>query len=337
MSLPVPNLDDRRFDQLVEEVQTLIPKNFPDWTDRNPSDPGITLLELLAFLTEVAIYQNNRIPERTLEHFAGLVGVTRETDEAIEQTLRRAIEALHAKFRVITAADFEQLVERVVFSCQPPLFQAHQPGEKGAILEISDDIARFSQPAAAGDRSIELQLTSHVVLEGGMVLAIDDGAADEDRREVVKISSILAQNGTVTVELAAGLRFTHAQEIKLKQVLEAISPSETLLLSAAKPDSRTLLLETAVRLSPVTVLKLGGEYLWIWEGVARAKVFIEVMPSQNVFPDDRVVNLVIVPKDPDNPASVTPSERRQAVFSFLRQRCPIATRVRVVEPDCQKE
>jgi len=45
----IPNLDDRNYDQLVSEAVALIPKYFPAWSDHNPSDPGIALLELFAF------------------------------------------------------------------------------------------------------------------------------------------------------------------------------------------------------------------------------------------------------------------------------------------------
>ena len=131
MPLPVPNLDDRTFDQLVTEARTLIPKHFPAWTDHNPSDPGITLLELFASLFEAAIYQINRVPERSLEHFAALVGVPREIDpasakpESIDQTLRRALEALTETNRAITAGDIEFLVTKAFFSTHPTLQQNH--------------------------------------------------------------------------------------------------------------------------------------------------------------------------------------------------------------------
>lgn len=112
MPLPVPNLDDRTFDQLVAEARGLIPKYFPKWTDYNPSDPGITLLELFAFLVEAAVYQINRVPERSLEHFARLVGVTRLDGEPIETTLRRALEALTEINRAITEEEFEILAKQ---------------------------------------------------------------------------------------------------------------------------------------------------------------------------------------------------------------------------------
>lgn len=121
MTLPVPNLDDRTFDQLTAEARSLIPKNFPLWTDHNLSDPGITLLELFAFLLEIAIYQTNRVPERSLEHFAKLLGVMRLPGEPIEQTLRRAIAALKRKHRAITQAEFERLAtDEFNNSAQPP-------------------------------------------------------------------------------------------------------------------------------------------------------------------------------------------------------------------------
>ncbi len=112
MPLPVPSLDDRNFDQLAAEAKALIPRSFPDWTDYNASDPGITILELFAFLIEVTIYQINRVPERSLERFAALVGVKRGPNEAIDQTLRRALEGLRFNFRAITENDFEILAQQ---------------------------------------------------------------------------------------------------------------------------------------------------------------------------------------------------------------------------------
>src|SRR2546421_737012 len=46
MSLPVPNLDDRSWKQIVDEAVRLIPRYCPEWTNHNASDPGVTLLDL---------------------------------------------------------------------------------------------------------------------------------------------------------------------------------------------------------------------------------------------------------------------------------------------------
>ncbi len=110
MALTLPNLDDRDFERLARDAVALIPRHFPAWTDHNESDPGITLVQLFAFLTEAAIYHLDRVPERSLEHFAALVGVTRAEGEPIADTLRRAFEAVRARERAVLADEFAGLV-----------------------------------------------------------------------------------------------------------------------------------------------------------------------------------------------------------------------------------
>jgi predicted phage baseplate assembly protein len=79
MPLPKPTLDNRRFDQLVGEGRALIPRLAPRWTDHNASDPGITLLELGAWLAEQNIYRFDRLSEEAARAFVRLVGVEPNT------------------------------------------------------------------------------------------------------------------------------------------------------------------------------------------------------------------------------------------------------------------
>lgn len=76
MPLPKPILDDRSFDQLVEESQQLLPRATPTWTDHNTSDPGITQIELLAWLCEMDLYRLDRTPDEAIRAFLRLVGLT---------------------------------------------------------------------------------------------------------------------------------------------------------------------------------------------------------------------------------------------------------------------
>jgi hypothetical protein len=110
MPLPIPTLDDRTFDQLVDEAKTLIPKHFPAWTDHNFSDPGIAFMELFAFVIENAIYQINRVPDRSLEHFASLLGVARTSGEPTEMLFRRVREKLDSRERAITNDEIKQQI-----------------------------------------------------------------------------------------------------------------------------------------------------------------------------------------------------------------------------------
>jgi predicted phage baseplate assembly protein len=76
MPLPTPNLDDLRFQRdLVDEARRRIVRYCPEWTDYNLSDPGITLIELFAWMTEMLVYRLNRVPEKNYIKFMELLGV----------------------------------------------------------------------------------------------------------------------------------------------------------------------------------------------------------------------------------------------------------------------
>src|SRR5881628_1462829 len=77
MRLPEIELDDRRFQDLVSEARLRIARACPEWTDHNVSDPGITLVELFAWMTEMLIYRVNRIPEKLHVTLLELLGIGR--------------------------------------------------------------------------------------------------------------------------------------------------------------------------------------------------------------------------------------------------------------------
>jgi hypothetical protein len=74
MPLPLPNLDTRRWLDLVDEGRALIPRYAPAWTDHNAHDPGITLMELLAWFVEQDVYRANRIPDHHRRKVLALAG-----------------------------------------------------------------------------------------------------------------------------------------------------------------------------------------------------------------------------------------------------------------------
>jgi predicted phage baseplate assembly protein len=75
MALPVPNLDDRRFQDIVDDAKRLVQQRCPEWTDHNVSDPGVTLIEAFAFMTDQLLYRLNRVPDRHYVKFLELIGV----------------------------------------------------------------------------------------------------------------------------------------------------------------------------------------------------------------------------------------------------------------------
>src|SRR5438128_1207287 len=75
MPLQIPSIDNRRYQDLLNEALARIPVHNPEWTNFNKSDPGVTLVELFAFLTENLLYRANQIPERNRRKFLQLLGV----------------------------------------------------------------------------------------------------------------------------------------------------------------------------------------------------------------------------------------------------------------------
>lgn len=73
--LPAPDLDDRKFQDLVDDAKRLVQERCPTWTDHNISDPGVTLIEAVAQMVDQLIYRLNRVPDRNYVKFLELIGV----------------------------------------------------------------------------------------------------------------------------------------------------------------------------------------------------------------------------------------------------------------------
>lgn len=86
--IPSPKLDDREYQDIVDEALSLIPRYAPEWTNHNPSDPGITLLELAAWMTDLILYRLNRVPEKNYVAFLNLLGIKLKPPRAASALIR---------------------------------------------------------------------------------------------------------------------------------------------------------------------------------------------------------------------------------------------------------
>ena len=124
MPLTAPKLDTRTFADLVEEARQRIPRFTPEWTNLNDSDPGMTLVQLNAWLAETILYELNRVPELNYVKFLDLLQIKRAPARAsrteLAFTLKKLSEAtapltvlvpLGAKVEV----DDPDLTEKVLF------------------------------------------------------------------------------------------------------------------------------------------------------------------------------------------------------------------------------
>lgn len=121
MPLPLPNLDDRTFNDLSVEMRSLIQRYDKRWTNHNTSDPGITLIELFAWLAEMLIYRMNRVENRNYLTFLELIGIAPAAPRAVVTfEIRVPRESLSPDFVLrrgtrVSARD-ERTGEEVLFS-----------------------------------------------------------------------------------------------------------------------------------------------------------------------------------------------------------------------------
>ena len=74
--LPLPNLDDRGWEELRDEALAFARRRNPEWSDHSPSDIGVTIVEAVAWLLEGMQYRLNQLPDRNYLAFLNLLGVT---------------------------------------------------------------------------------------------------------------------------------------------------------------------------------------------------------------------------------------------------------------------
>jgi predicted phage baseplate assembly protein len=102
VTLPQIELDDRRFQELVSEARMRIARSCPEWTEHNVSDPGITLIELFAWMTDMLSYRVNRLPDKLHVALLELLGI-----ELHGPTAART----HARFRLAAPLDTPVVIQ----------------------------------------------------------------------------------------------------------------------------------------------------------------------------------------------------------------------------------
>lgn len=150
MSLPSPNLDDRTFDDILDEAKKLIQTKCPQWTDFNPSDPGITLVELMAWMTEMIIYRTNQVPEKNYIKFLELMGISLKPQQP----------------------SFTWIVFRVAKRAQQKDLKKVPMGAKVATGKIDGE-------------KIEFETTCDLNLSCAQILKICSKSVDEQHKEIV--------------------------------------------------------------------------------------------------------------------------------------------------------
>ena len=75
--LKARNLDDQTYEEIVQAAEGRLPWLCPAWTDHNAHDPGITILELMAWYKELQQYHMNQFTDELRCKLLKLAGITR--------------------------------------------------------------------------------------------------------------------------------------------------------------------------------------------------------------------------------------------------------------------
>lgn len=106
VGIDLPELDDRTYEEILSEATNLIPAYADEWTDANPHDPGITILEVLAWLTETYVYQLDRVTDDHREKYLALMGERRRPPTPASTRLQLSLPADAAWARVPAGTQF---------------------------------------------------------------------------------------------------------------------------------------------------------------------------------------------------------------------------------------
>ena len=134
--LPEMQLDDQSFEEIVRGARKKIARIYPEWTDYNEHDPGITFLELLAFMQELQQFQMDQTGPEIEKAYLALLGMKQQGRRAActtavfgglkEERLLPAGSRLYAGDCVFETAKARRLVPWTIRECIVEL----KPGEK---------------------------------------------------------------------------------------------------------------------------------------------------------------------------------------------------------------
>lgn len=167
--IPTPNLDDRRFQDMVDDAKRYVQQHCPEWTDHNVSDPGVTVIETTALMVDEMFYRLNRVPDRLYLEFLQLLGVRLHPATAARAELVAWLSAPQPEEVVVpsgldVATPAGEATEAVVFTTTrsitiPPRSLAHvltqpaegNPTDRDEALRREEHIPAFSPEPQIGD------------------------------------------------------------------------------------------------------------------------------------------------------------------------------------------
>ena len=276
MPLPLPTLDKLTYDELVGEGRASLPALAPTWTDYNAHDPGIMLLELLAWLAESNSYRLDQIPEQSYRAFLRMAGVVLQPAQVAHTALVFATE--NTPQQLDAGIGVQSADGSIVFQTTAPLYASDAKLEavvSGVGTEFNDCTASNTS-AATGF----LPFGADPQLGDALYLGFDKPLAPQDTE--VRLW-VWTGNDEQNLETRAQLQ-REQDEVK--------SEMENLCLTRALAELPNLRQHYGVRI--------------VWECYSASKQWL---PLKDVIDNTRALTLSggVIFKAPVHPVAATPT------------------------------
>ncbi|MBO0871490.1 MAG: hypothetical protein J2P15_23295, partial [Micromonosporaceae bacterium] len=149
MTVPVPVLDDLTWDAMMQAVRLQIPaESGGRWTLHAPVDPGITLLELFAYLLEQRLYRLDQVPDELVVAVLRLLGVAPPQPATAAATVLQLVSAAAEAVVSVPAG--------TVFTRDPAQSLTFTLGQDVAVLPLLADPPQL----LAGGRDLSADLAA---------------------------------------------------------------------------------------------------------------------------------------------------------------------------------
>lgn len=220
-----PQLEDRTYQEILDEALARIPVHNPEWTNFNDSDPGVTLLQLFAFMSESLSYRANLLPDRNRQKFLRLLGIERLAAASAEglvvfsnpngqletQTLEedQVLLAGSIPFRTLDGLDVLPIEAKAFYKARSviagperaqteALFRLLNPELAQPDVELAFYETKAFEPSPGGDLSKSVDLGSNGdTVDGALWIALMRRKKDDDLDQV--INSISKKTLTLAV------------------------------------------------------------------------------------------------------------------------------------------
>jgi hypothetical protein len=180
--IPVPNLDDRDWQAIRDAMVVRIPELCPEWTDLNPSDPGVTLIEVFAVALEELLFRLNRVLPKHMREYLNMIGVTLTPASAAKTEVVFTLSEPQS-FDIVIKRGFEVStagssgLAPVVFTTDEDLvIPAGEPSGSVSVSNASE-IAEEALGSSDGSRDQRFYLANVPILD--VTLLVDEGSGFE--------------------------------------------------------------------------------------------------------------------------------------------------------------